>query len=33
MTAANAQDRSQIRTLAATVQQVTGDAVEVAFVD
>jgi transposase len=33
VTAANEQDRRQIRTLAAKVQEVTGDAVEVAFVD
>jgi transposase len=33
VTAANAQDRSQVSTLAAKVQEVTGDAVELAFVD
>jgi transposase len=33
VTAANAQDRSRVTTLATTVQEVTGDAVEVAFVD
>jgi transposase len=33
VTAANEQDRSQVTTLAATVQEVTGDAVAVAFVD
>src|SRR5499425_1945073 len=33
VTAANEQDRSQVATLAAKVQEVTGDAVEVAFVD
>jgi transposase len=33
VTAANEQDRSQVTTLAAKVQEVTGDAVEVAFVD
>jgi transposase len=33
VTAASEQDRSQVTTLAATVQEVTGDAVEVAFVD
>ena len=33
VTAANEQDRSQVTRLAATVQEVTGDAVEVAFVD
>jgi transposase len=32
-TAANKQDRSQVTTLAAKVQEVTGAAVEVAFVD
>jgi transposase len=33
VTAANEQDRSQVRTLAATVQEVTGDSVELAYVD
>jgi transposase len=33
VTAASEQDRSQVTTLAAKVQEVTGDAVEVAFVD
>jgi transposase len=33
VTAANEQDRSQVSALAAKVQEVTGDAVEVAFVD
>src|SRR5437763_2985903 len=33
VTAANEQDRSQVRTLAAKVQEVTGDAVALAFVD
>ena len=33
VTAANEQDRSQVSTLAAQVQEVTGDAVELAFVD
>jgi transposase len=33
VTAANAQDRRQVTTLAATVPAVTGDAVDVAFVD
>jgi transposase len=33
VTAANEQDRSQVTTLAAKVQEVTGDTVEVAFVD
>jgi transposase len=33
VTAANEQDRSQVTRLAAKVQEVTGDAVEVAFVD
>lgn len=33
VTAANEQDRSQVTTLAAHVQEVTGDTVEVAFVD
>ena len=33
VTAANAQDRSQVSTLAEKVQAVTGDTVEVAFVD
>jgi transposase len=33
VTAANAQGRSQVTTLAATVQEVTGDTVDVAFVD
>ena len=33
VTAANEQDRSQVSTLAQKVQEVTGDAVEVAFVD
>jgi transposase len=33
VTAANEQDRSQVATLAAQVQEVTGDTVEVAFVD
>jgi transposase len=33
VTAANEQDRSQVRTLAATGQEVTGDAVELAYVD
>src|SRR5262245_13793571 len=33
VTAADAQDQSQVTTLAAKVQEVTGDAVEVAFVD
>jgi hypothetical protein len=33
VTAANTQDRSQVTTLATRVQAVTGDAVEVAFVD
>jgi hypothetical protein len=32
-TAANEQDRSPVATLAATVQEVTGNAVAVAFVD
>jgi len=33
VTAANAQERAQVATLAARVQEVTGDTVEVAFVD
>ena len=33
VTAANAQDRSQVGALAAKVQAVTGDAVEIAYVD
>ena len=33
VTAANAQDRSQVTTLATTVQEVTSDAVEVVFVE
>src|SRR5690242_4365778 len=33
VTTANAQDQSQVSTLAAKVQEVTGDAVELAFVD
>ena len=33
VTAANEQDRSQVRALAAKVQEVTGDAVVIAFVD
>jgi transposase len=33
VTAANEQDRSQVSALAAKVQEVTGDAVELAFVD
>jgi transposase len=33
VTAANTQDRSQVTTLATTVQEVTGDAVAVAYVD
>jgi transposase len=33
MTAANEQDRSQVRALAAKVQEVTGDAVAIALVD
>jgi transposase len=33
VTAANAQDRSQVHTLAEKVQEVTGDAVELAYVD
>jgi transposase len=33
VTAANEQDRSHVTTLAAKVQEVTGDAVEVAYVD
>jgi transposase len=33
VTAANEQDRSQVSALAAQVQEVTGDAVDVAFVD
>jgi transposase len=33
VTAANAQERAQVEELAARVQEVTGDAVEVAFVD
>ena len=33
VTAANEQDRSQVRRLAAKVQEVTGDSVEIAFVD
>ena len=33
VTAASEQDRSQVSTLAAKVQEVTGDAVELAFVD
>jgi transposase len=33
VTAANEQDRAQVKALAAQVQAVTGDAVEVAFVD
>jgi len=33
VTVASAQDRSQVATLATQVQEVTGDAVEVAFVD
>lgn len=33
VTAANAQDRSQVSVLAEKVQEVTGDAVELAFVD
>jgi transposase len=33
VTAANEQDRSQVTTLAAKVQEVTGDAVELAYVD
>jgi transposase len=33
VTAASAQDRCQVTRLAASVQEVTGDAVEVAFVD
>jgi transposase len=33
VTAAHEQDRSQVRALAAKVQEVTGDAVEIAFVD
>jgi transposase len=33
VTAANEQDRSQVRTWAEQVHEVTGDAVEVAFVD
>jgi transposase len=33
VTAASAQDRSQVSVLAAKVQEVTGDAVEIAFVD
>jgi transposase len=33
VTAANEQDRSQVTTLATKVQEVTGDTVEVAFVD
>jgi transposase len=33
VTAANVQDRSQVGTLAAKVQEVTGDAVELAYVD
>jgi transposase len=33
VTAANAQDRSQVTTLATKVQEVTGNAIDVAFVD
>jgi transposase len=33
VTAASEQNRSQVTTLAAKVQEITGDAVEVAFVD
>ncbi len=33
VTAANAQERAQVEVLAARVQEVTGDTVEVAFVD
>ncbi|MDV2997263.1 MAG: hypothetical protein N4J56_006968 [Chroococcidiopsis sp. SAG 2025] len=33
MTAANEQDRAQVQELAAQVQQITGESVEVAFVD
>jgi hypothetical protein len=33
VTAANKQDRSQVHTLTEKVQEVTGDAVELAYVD
>jgi transposase len=33
VTAANEQERAQVETLAARVQEVTGDTVEIAFVD